>query len=267
MKKKLLLTLILLIILAGFFSYRVKIKNFIIEFTKPSLPAEVKYQPENNDSQDLGPKTDDQITNSAADSLAVGYGDNALPTSYNLNVPFTPQAPFAIWDETFKEACEEAAPLLVHYFYQGKTFTPQLATDEILAMVDWQLENWGGHFDLTAQETVEMIKDYWDYDKVEVIDNPTIDEIKYHIVNQRPVIVPAAGRELGNPYFRTPGPIYHMLVIKGYTEDKFITNDPGTKRGKDFLYNYEVIMNAMHDWDEEDILQGAKRIMVIYPNL
>ncbi|MBU1130700.1 C39 family peptidase [Patescibacteria group bacterium] len=266
MKKKLLLTLILLIILAGFFSYRVKIKNFVIDLTKPSMPTEVEFQQNNNDLQDPKPITDDQTTNTAAYSQAVGYGNNVLPTTYNLNVPFTPQAPFAVWDETFKEACEEAAGLIVHYFYQGKTFTPQIAADEILAMVDWQLNYFGGHFDLTAQQTAEMIKEYLGYDKVEVVDNPTIDEIKNHLFQQRPVIAPAAGRQLGNPYFRTPGPIYHMLVIKGYTEDKFITNDPGTKRGEDFLYDYQVIMEAMHDWNESDILQGEKRIIVIYPN-
>ena len=202
-----------------------------------------------------------------AESPALGFASDTGPTSLNLGVPFTPQAPDAIWDETFKEACEEASALMVDYYYKNKTLTTAAATAEILKMVDWQIKNFGSHFDLTATQTAAMIKEYLGYSQVEVIDNPTVDDIKFHLNQKRPVIVPAAGRELANPYFRTPGPLYHMLVIKGYTEDKFITNDPGTKRGEDYLYDYETIMNAMHDWNNNgEITKGAKRIIVIYPN-
>ena len=45
-----------------------------------------------------------------------------------------------------------------------------------------------------------------------------------------PVLLPAAGRLLRNPYFSGQGPLYHMLVVKGYTRDgKIITDDPGTR--------------------------------------
>jgi len=244
--KKSFIIIILLVILAGLFNYRIKIKNLWLDITAPAMPAAVEYQlVEIKEEVDKSLKT-------------------ALPKTYNLNVPFTPQAPLADWNETFKEGCEEASSLIVHYFYNNKAFTPQLATDEILAMVDWQLDYFGGHYDLTAKQTKEMINKYFGYAKVEVIDNPTIEDIKKHIFNQRPVIVPVAGRKLNNPYFKQPGPIYHMLVIKGYTEDKFITNEPGTKRGKDFLYSYDTIMAAMHDWNGENIDKGAKKIIIIY---
>lgn len=275
MRKKYLLIIILLIILAGFFiqhyfsakssaefSYRVKIKNLWLEMTKKELSEAMEFQSndENKTKRLDDLKTEEQISNSTNAPRRV-YAD-----SLNLDVPFTSQAPHANWNETFKEGCEEASALMIDYFYQGKEFTTDIATDEILKMVDWQMDYFGGHFDLTAKQTAEMIKKYWNYERVEVINNPTINDIKMHISEQRPVIVPAAGRVLGNPYFRQPSPIYHMLVIKGYTEDKFITNDPGTKRGEDFLYDYDVLMNAIHDWNEQNILQGEKRIIVIYPN-
>lgn len=273
MKKKVLIIIILMIVLTSFLCYRVKIKNLWLNLTKQQLPEAVKYQDIDDDlTNDLPQQDSGQVRIKLALNEAEVTENQPptlnlqLPTSYNLNVPFTPQAPLADWNETFKEACEEAAALIVHYYYQDKTFTAEIATDEILKMVDWQIENWGGHFDLTASQTAQLIKDYWSYEKIEVIDNPTVNDIKYHISEKRPVIVPAAGRELGNPYFRQPGPIYHMLVIKGYTETQFITNDPGTKRGKDFLYDYEIIMNAMHDWNEQNILQGEKRIIVIFSN-
>ena len=250
MKKKLLITTILLLIIGAFFISRIKIKNYVFELFKPDIPIAQEYveipQNEPNIEQETVIITE-------------------LPTEYNLNVPFTSQAPFADWNALFKEACEEASPLMIHYFYTQKQFTKQLATDEILSMVDWQMDKWQGHFDLTTYETKEMILDYFNYDKVEIINEPTIDDIKKHIVAGRPVIVPAAGRELNNPFFKPPGPIYHMLVIKGYTKPHFVTNDPGTYRGEDFTYTYDTLMNAIHDWNEEDILKGDKNILVIYP--
>ena len=69
---------------------------------------------------------------------------------------------------------------------------------------------------------------------------------------------------LGNPYYKQPGPIYHALVLKGYTKDgKFITNDPGTKRGADYLYDPQVILNAMHEWNSGDVEHGRKMAIVV----
>ncbi|MBU1037265.1 C39 family peptidase [Patescibacteria group bacterium] len=270
MRKKLLFIIIILLLALGAFSYRVKIKNLFYDLQKSNLPEAVNFQKTKySTSTELINEsvTENQLSPSKDETPVLVYPENkTLPDSYNLNVPFTSQAPFANWDETFKEACEEAAALIVHYYYQNKNFTKDIATEEILKMVDWQIDNWGGHFDLTASQTAQLIKDYWGYKKIEIINNPTVEEIKNHLFKKRPVIVPAAGRELNNPYFRQPGPIYHMLVIKGYTKNEFITNDPGTKRGEDFMYSFETIINSIHDWNEENILQGEKRIIVIYPN-
>lgn len=61
---------------------------------------------------------------------------------------------------------------------------------------------------------------------------------------------------LGNPYFTPPGPIYHMLVIKGYNLTEFITNDPGTRRGADYVYSYQTLMKAIHDWNNGNVESG-----------
>ena len=45
------------------------------------------------------------------------------------------------------------------------------------------------------------------------------------------MIVPAAGRLLGNRYFKSRA-IYHMTVVIGYTETEIISNDPGTSMGR-----------------------------------
>ncbi|HBK35106.1 MAG: hypothetical protein UU08_C0001G0020 [Candidatus Uhrbacteria bacterium GW2011_GWE2_40_58] len=193
-----------------------------------------------------------------------------LPLSINLAVPFTPQAPSANWDMPYQEACEEASILMVHAYYQGEEeglLEASFVETELLNMVAFEENQLGFSPDMDAQQADEFIKAWYGYTKVELLFDPTIEEIKEHLVSGRPVIVPAMGQQLGNPFFTAPGPRYHMLVLRGYTSEGFITNDPGTKRGKAYLYSFEVIMNALHDWNEGAIETGQKVIIVIYPNL
>ena len=77
------------------------------------------------------------------------------------------------------------------------------------------------------------------------------------------IIAPFAGRQLGNPFYSNEGPLYHMMVIKGYDEKHFITNDVGTKRGQIFIYPYKTIMPAMHEWNDTDMNLGAKKVIVM----
>ena len=86
--------------------------------------------------------------------------------------------------------------------------------------------------------------------KTAIIAEPTIEQIKLELNLGRPVIVPLEARLLKNPNYTPPGPVYQVIVIKGYTANgKFITNDPGTHLGADYLYSEDVIMSAIHDWD------------------
>lgn len=188
-----------------------------------------------------------------------------IPESYMLDVPFTSQAPFGNWGMPYQEACEETAALNVHYFYEHKTFTPAIANQEILAIVDFENKYLGFYKDTDTEETADWIRAYWGYDRVEVITDPTAEDIKRNVAEGRPVIVPTAGRQLGNPNFTAPGPVYHCIVIRGYTKDKFITNDVGTRLGEKYTYKIEMVMNAMHDWNGGDIEHGAKKIIVIWP--
>ncbi len=55
-----------------------------------------------------------------------------------------------------------------------------------------------------------------------------------------------------------------MLVIKGYTADgKFITNDPGTRRGADFLYSAATLLNANHDWRADGKVDRGRKVVLI----
>jgi len=95
-------------------------------------------------------------------------------------------------------------------------------------------------------------------------------DVKEELAEGNPVIIPAAGRDLGNPYFSGKGPWYHALVIigfrRGWTGRRyFIVNDPGTKRGKSYEYNVETLLNAIHDWTgvKEEIRNGPKVMVVL----
>ncbi|MFA5051631.1 MAG: C39 family peptidase [Patescibacteria group bacterium] len=189
-----------------------------------------------------------------------------IPSEMNLAVPFTTQAPLVNWDEQHEESCEEAAALIVHYYWQKKTFTPELANTELQTIVDYENQTLGFYKDTTAEETAQFIRGLWGYDKVEVKYDITLDDIKAEVAEGRPVIVPTAGRKLGNPNFKQPGPLYHMIVIRGWTDDMIITNDPGTRKGEGYQYSPEVIMNAIHDWNNGDVDNGRSAMIVVWPN-
>lgn len=164
-----------------------------------------------------------------------------------LDVPFVCQAPLQT-EENWKyheESCEEAALLQVHYYIENKkTIDPQEAHEIILDMINWQENNFGEHRDLYANDMKIFIRDYYGYeeDEIQIIYNADILDIKKAVSAGYPVIVPIMGNVLQNPYYPEPG--YHMLTVIGYTPEHVITNDVGTKRGKDFSYTYDMFTKA-----------------------
>lgn len=207
------------------------------------------------------------LTNDNTNQVVATPEPEPIPAEFNLAVPFTTQAPHANWDYPYQEACEEASALTVHYYYQEQTFTVDIADREILDLVAWEEEVLGFYEDTTAEETARVMREYWGYQRVDVEYDPTADQIKRHIAAGRPVIIPAAGKQLGNPNFRNGGPLYHMFVVRGYTADTFITNDVGTRKGENYVYDIDVVMTAMHDWNGGDVDNGRQAIVVAYPNM
>ncbi len=190
----------------------------------------------------------------------------------NLRVPFAPQAPYAVWDDLHNEACEEASMLLVEAYFRGRPLNAHLMEQGILDLVRWQTQN-GYSVDVTAAETVKILTDYFHL-PARLLFNPTVSSIRQELDAGHVVIMPAAGRRLGNPYYRQPGPLYHMLVIRGYdpARDEFITNDPGTKRGEAYRYKTSVLLSANHDWPKpgktkEDVsdaeMEAGQKVMMV----
>ncbi len=190
-----------------------------------------------------------------------------IPNSFMIeNFPFQSQAPFANWDELHDEACEEAALILVYYYFSGKSLSKEVMDEQILKMVDWQIQKWGSHKDLTVSEVGEVAHSFYSMDNFKFEENIGIDDIKQEIAQGHPVILPTAGRLLGNPYFRSPGPVYHMVVAIGYDNNTIIVQDVGTRRGDHYKYSQTILFNAIHDWNGsyDNIEQGPKNILVFW---
>ena len=188
-----------------------------------------------------------------------------IPNKFFIKVPFTSQAPYAVWDEYHEEACEEASLIMLKYYLDSKKLNPEIAEKEIQAMIKFQNKKYGDYKDTNAQETIKLAKDFYDIDNLKIVYDFSAEDIKKYLSKGKPIIIPAAGRELGNPYFTPPGPLYHNLVLIGYDGDTIITNDPGTKRGEGYKYNIKTLYNAIHDFPgrPEDIETGRKAMIII----
>lgn len=185
-----------------------------------------------------------------------------LLDSVLLKVPFMSQAPFAKWDALHEDACEEASLIMVKYFLDKKTIiSKELGEKEIQNMMAFEKKNKYG-ISITLDELSEVANKYYDLKNGRVEKNISIQDIKKELSNGKPVIVGAAGKVLPNPNFKNGGPNYHMLVVVGYDEKGFITNDPGTRLGEGFRYSPDDLLKSIHDWDPKNILSGGKDYLV-----
>jgi hypothetical protein len=194
-----------------------------------------------------------------------------LPDKHNNPVPFTSQAPYANWDELHDEACEEASIIMAYYYIRKeKSLSPEKAESEIQSMVKFQKDYFGSHKDLDVKEMLDLTEEFYQ----EKFSSETLNDkkegliyLKENLAQGNIFIIPAAGRELKNPYFKSPGPLYHALVIKGFDEttQEFITNDPGTRRGENYRYSYDILWNSIHDFPgkKEEISKGEKRVILV----
>lgn len=262
MRKFLVFITIFIAVFLVLFVLRTDIRDLALEWEKNGLPEETR------------------IPIQSETPLKPAATTSSLPLTgqVNLAVPFSPQAPYADWGLPYQEACEETSALLVDRFYKNQSTTPESVRDEILQIVGWEKKKFGYYMHTTAAETATILKQYFGYKRVDVLYDISIDDMKAHLLAGRPIIVPIDGQLVGNPFYRQPGPAYHMLVVKGFTSDgKFITNDVGTRRGQNYAYDQNIFFNAMHDaptggdgWGgldpSEYIRTGRRAIIVVYPN-
>lgn len=194
----------------------------------------------------------------------------SAPRVVRLRVPFVSQAPFRVWSVPYKEFCEEASMYTLHLWKQKKPTPPADALDRALKGIQqWETEHLGTWEDTTAAQAVRVLREYFGYSDTRAVRDVTIESLKRELDAGHPVIVPAAGRMLPNPYFQRPGPLYHMLVVIGYDDAarEFITHDVGTNtKGAGLRYRYQDFYRAMGDWStERQQPDTTQKVMIVVP--
>lgn len=193
------------------------------------------------------------------------------PNQVVLVVPYINEAPDGNWTGPWKNACEEAAIVMVERFYAGqKEVGVEDAKSALRRLFAVQDARWGGNANSDAARTAEIIKSLALF-KAKVVTKPTLEDIKKELAAKRPVITLHKGFDLGNkniPFLPT-GSSYHSLVLIGYddTTQEFITNDDGDeKAGKGRRYKYTVVMNSMHDYNyKTNMTDGPARALFTAP--
>ena len=182
-----------------------------------------------------------------------------------IPVPFTSQAPSGNWAQPWQDFCEEASVAMAVHFLWKAPLTPSFAETEMQIIKQYEQIVFGDYKDTTADQTASILKNLFGFKHIRIRSVSVSADIKKELSAGNIVIVPTAGRMLKNPYFTPPGPLYHMLVVRGFDEVKhtFITNDPGTRKGNGLAYDQEVLVRAIHDWNAGDVLNGEKNVIVV----
>jgi VanZ family protein len=263
-KKKFLFSILIAVFVLLGMEYRMIKKGEAIQNQKKTEQTKAetdkgKEQKSSNESKEI------PVENSVKAAPDVQEKSEDIPDKIKIQVPFTSQAPFSKWDAYHEEACEEASLIMIKYYIDGKALNKDIAEKEIQDMIKFEIKKYGDYKDTNASETVKLAEDFYGIENFKVVYDFKPEDIKKYLAKGKPVIVPAAGRKLGNPNFTPPGPLYHNLVLTGYNGDIVTTNDPGTRKGENYTYSLSVLYGAIHDFpgQPEDIEKGRKAMIVM----
>lgn len=246
MRKPIIFIFVIAVILAG---------GAVYYFSRPAVKLEFERQ--------ALPTPEATVSSLGSQPSLAQQTEVIIKSQLNLNVPFTSQAPSGNWDAVHEEACEEASLLMSNRYFQSKNINGASDAEQAFQqIIAWEEQNLGFSDSTNAEETARIAREMLGL-KTQIVKDPSVDEIKRALNEDKLILVPSAGRLLDNPFFKNPGPLYHMLVIKGYSATKFITNDPGTKNGADYRYSYQTVLEANKDWNNGDVQNGARVIIVL----
>ena len=186
---------------------------------------------------------------------------------------FAAQAPFGDWkDSRQQDGCEEASSYIAVQWGKGLGLTGETMLEKVLDISSYLQEKYGESRDTSARDTVDrIIKGYFSYPSVEYLEDVSLDQIIDILYSGSVIIAPMNDRLLNNPNFTAPGPERHMLVVKGYdpVKKEFITNDPGTRQGKAYVYPQDILYNAIRDYSTgyHIPINGIKKNIIVVSRL
>jgi len=135
---------------------------------------------------------------------------------------------------------------MVHFNMNDLYFDKYIADKEIDKLNDYQeftmwiernkyhnKDSWLLYLrDINIKEIQDVAKQFYWYtdENSHIINNPSLDTIKYLLSNDYMIIVPSYTKTLANPNFNLLTSSYHVINLIWYDEENFITFDPGTSK-------------------------------------
>ncbi|MFA7169356.1 MAG: C39 family peptidase [Candidatus Paceibacterota bacterium] len=267
---------VLIIVFLGLYLFRDVIMGlFNSVYEKTSYDISVSEQDVGDDNSgnladEEEEETTDETTNESdktEEDIPVNVA--VVPEAKTIaGVPFTSQAPFGDWtDPRQQHGCEEVSLIMAHYWILGEKLTQEMALSEIVAMSDFENENFNGAYDLSISDTLKLWQEYLGYKNAFVKYDISLEDIKEEIAEGKLIVIPIDGVKLQNPHYTAPGPEFHEMVVIGYDDVKreFITNDPGTKYGAGYCYDYDVFMSSVRDYKTgfNELVNETRRAMLV----
>ncbi len=166
-----------------------------------------------------------------------------------LAVPYVSQVPDGDWVAPWDKACEEASLTMVQAFYDGKSSISYAeGKQRMRTLITWEDEHLQKNNDTSGEETVQIIENNLTF-SAKLEQNPTLDEIKDELRNQRPVIALVSMSLFYPNPLDTQKDLYHVVVLNGLNETKgtFMLQDPAKEEAKE--YSYTTVMNALRDYE------------------
>lgn len=186
-----------------------------------------------------------------------------LPIQKKIDVPFTSQAPAGDWSEPWENACEETSIYMVSSFYQNDPIKRDAAIKHIKEIFRVKNAEFKVSYDESLETIAALIKTLnlpW---TTKLVLDPTIDDLRSELAENRPIIVPVFAPSLWSEDFMGGGPDYHVMVLIGYDDltKEFIVNDPGIADGQNKRFPYTQFMNAIHDLNQANYKAGRKAVL------
>jgi len=199
-----------------------------------------------------------------------------LPIKKEIDVKFYSQFPLDIatwikYDEPYQNFCEEASLLNWYYHLIWKEPSLKEYNNDLLELkeiedliFDW----WYKH--TSIQDTLKLLIAFQEEQEIfwEIVKNPSIQIIKEHLTKWNLIITPLYWKWLSNNLFIGWWPIYHNLIIKGYTEQNFITNEVWVSKWDWFMYKQSELMENIYNYDEklypDNFTKWKKEILILY---
>jgi hypothetical protein len=173
-----------------------------------------------------------------------------MPATVILQVPFSTQAPDDSWSRN--EDCEETSITMANAYLTGTTedkLPPDAAQTAINNLKAWENAHLGYNANTGVDATTQMAEGAFGL-TISQIQNFTEEDLKNALINKHPILLPIDAKLLPDTHYSNGGPLYHMIVIRGFKGDTFIVNDPGVTDGDGNQYPFTVLQNASADWNE-----------------